>query len=62
MQVLGDGLVYLSRGEQAPYVCPNCEHIIEWFPTESFIVCEKCDCRGTRSDFSRVSWKKAAVN
>lgn len=62
MEVFADGRVYLSRGEQFPYRCPQCEHIMEFFESKGLITCEKCDCRGTPEDFSKAQWQLTRVN
>lgn len=62
MEVFADGRIYVSKGEHCPYRCPQCEHIMEWRAGEGMITCEKCDCRGTPEDFSRVQWRLSRVN
>jgi len=60
MEIFPDGRLYLSQGELCPFVCPQCEHIMAWYPGEDLITCEKCEARGARDEFSRGEWKLIA--
>ncbi len=62
MWVLGDGRLYLEAGEKPPFVCPECEHIMEWRASSTMIVCEKCDYAGMAADFSKTLWRMATIN
>jgi len=62
MLVLGDGHIYLEAGEHLPFVCPECEHIMEWAEGQDLIVCAKCDHQGAVEDFSNFEWKLSRVN
>lgn len=60
MEIFADGRIYVARGERFPFVCPQCEHIMPWYPGTDLITCEKCDCHAPREDFNRATWDKIA--
>lgn len=62
MEIFADGRVYVSKGEDLPLKCPECEHVMEFRATDGLTTCEKCDCRGTVADFSKVQWVLTKVN
>lgn len=62
MLVLGSGRVYLERGERAPFVCPACEHIMDWFVADEYVTCRKCDHEADISEFEQYKWSIVRVN
>jgi len=50
MKILGDGRIFLEKGEQFPMVCPKCTRYIE-FTDAPVVKCPHCKYTGPHDKF-----------
>ncbi len=62
MEFLSNGSFYLSRGELAPFMCPNCRSPIPYRETTDLLTCPVCKFEGEIEDFSNVEWSLQRPN
>lgn len=58
---LGNGTVYLQKGEPVPLGCPEC-HAPVPYSEEQIVTCRECGYADEQDAFEYVAWKLAPIN
>ena len=61
MEDIGNGNIYLSKGEKFPRKCPKCEVLIPFIEGVEWIIC-KCGYEAVAEEFEDVQYELKPVN